>query len=311
MGSIQRQLPSKVRIVEVGPRDGLQNERVHLDVAQKLRLIQGLIDAGMRDIEVGSFVSPKWIPQMAGTAEVIRALPKTDDLRFWALVPNERGLEGAIEAGATHIAVFVSSSETHNKKNLNRTIAESLEGLREVTKTALQHGMTVRGYVSTVFGCPYEGEVSMERILDITGQLIDMGADQVSLGDTTGMGSPYQVKGRLEQALDAYGDQKIALHLHDTRGLGLANALIGLETGILTFDTSVGGMGGCPYAPGASGNLGSEDLVHMLHAAGVDTGVDLSKLLEVSRLLNEDFGATLNSRYFRYAEADARQNRCS
>lgn len=308
MGSTQKQLPSKVRIVEVGPRDGLQNERVHLDVPQKIRLIQGLIDAGMRDIEVGSFVSPKWIPQMAGTAEVIRALPKRDDLRFWALVPNERGLEGALEAGATHIAVFVSSSETHNKKNLNRTIAESLQGLETVTKTAKDAGMTIRGYVSTVFGCPYQGEVDIEKILDITGSLLEMGAEQVSLGDTTGMGSPYQVKGRLERALDAYGDQKIALHLHDTRGLGLANALVGLETGILTFDTSVGGMGGCPYAPGASGNLGSEDLVHMLHAAGVDTGVDLSKLLEVSRLLDQDFGATLNSRYFRYAQADARQN---
>ena len=310
MSLIQGKLPSSVRIVEVGPRDGLQNERVHLDVEQKLRLIQGLVDAGMRDIEVGSFVSPKWIPQMAGTEELIRALPKREDLRYWALVPNTRGLESALACGATHIAVFVSSSETHNRKNLNRTIDESLAGLREVTRVAKDEGMHIRAYVSTVFGCPYEGEIDMNRILDITGQLLDMGAWQVSLGDTTGMGSPYQVKGRLEQALDAYGAEKIALHLHDTRGLGLANALVGLETGILTFDTSIGGMGGCPYAPGASGNLGSEDLVHMLHSAGVDTGVDLQQLLAVSRMLDQEFGATLNSRYFRYAEADARQNRC-
>lgn len=309
MGSQQLQRPSRVRIVEVGPRDGLQNERVHLDVAQKLRFIEGLINAGLRDIEVGSFVSPKWIPQMAATAEVIQALPKRDDLRFWALVPNSRGLQSAVECGATHIAVFVSSSESHNRKNLNRTIQESLDELRDVTRQARDAGMTIRAYVSTVFGCPYEGEIAMERVLDITGQLLAMGAYQVSLGDTTGMGTPYQVKSRLEAALDAYGSEKLALHLHDTRGLGLANALVGLEVGMQTFDTSVGGMGGCPYAPGASGNLGTEDLVHMLHASGVETGIDLDKLLGVSRMLENEYGTTLNSRYFRYAEADARTHR--
>lgn len=308
MGTHNSRLPSEVTLVEVGPRDGLQNERVRLSVPQKVRLIEGLIDAGMRQIEVGSFVHPKWIPQMADTAAVLQQLPKRDDVTYWCLVPNAKGLEAAIEANATHIAVFLSSSETHNKKNINRTIAESLENLRDVCSTARQHGMTIRGYVSTVFGCPYEGDVDFEHVLDITDQLLEMGIMQVSLGDTTGMGSPYQVRGCLERALERFPTEKLALHLHDTRGLGLANALVGLEAGMRTFDSSVGGMGGCPYAPGASGNLGSEDLVHLLQTAGVGTGVDLDKLLDVSRLLENDYGTTLNSRFYRYAQADARPN---
>jgi|SRR5690554_4508065 len=306
MGTNKHALPAKARLFEVGPRDGLQNERVHLNVQQKVELILGLIDAGMRDIEVGSFVHPKWIPQMADTDAVLRALPKRDDVRYWVLVPNLRGLEGAIEAGAENIAVFLSSSESHNKKNINRSIDESLESLREVTAVARGEAMTIRGYVSTVFGCPYEGDVDFTRVLEITGALIEMGASQVSLGDTTGMGSPYQVRDRLERALDVFPTEQLALHLHDTRGLGLANALVGLEVGMTTFDTSVGGMGGCPYAPGASGNLGSEDLVHMLQTAGVETGVDLARLLDVSHLLENDFGTTLNSRFYRYAQAGAR-----
>lgn len=306
MGTNKHGRPSAVRLFEVGPRDGLQNERVHLSVDQKVELIEGLVDAGFRDIEVGSFVHPKWIPQMADTAEVYKRVPKADDLRYWALVPNMRGLESAIEVGVRHVAVFVSSSESHNKKNLNRSIAESLEGLQEVTAAAKAVGMQIRGYVSTVFGCPYEGDVDFTRVMEITEALIEMGAVQVSLGDTTGMGTPYQVRERLERALDRFPTEALALHLHDTRGLGLANALVGLEAGMTSFDSSVGGMGGCPYAPGASGNLGSEDLVHMLHAAGVETGVDLPRLLQVSRLLETDFGATLNSRYYRYAQADAR-----
>lgn len=308
MGTHNTMLPSQVSLVEVGPRDGLQNERVRLSVAQKVRLIEGLIDAGMRQIEVGSFVHPKWIPQMADTAAVFQQLPKRDDVTYWCLVPNTKGLEAAIDAGATHIAVFLSSSETHNMKNINRTIAESLQNLREVCATAHQHGITIRGYVSTVFGCPYEGDVDFEHVMDITNQLIDMGIVQVSLGDTTGMGAPYQVRAALEQALARFPTEQLALHLHDTRGLGLANALVGLETGMRTFDVSVGGMGGCPYAPGASGNLGSEDLVHLLHSAGVATGVDIDKLLDVSRLLENDYGTTLNSRFYRYAQADARPN---
>lgn len=309
MGTQDTTLPTKVRLFEVGPRDGLQNERVRLSVPQKLQLIEGLVDAGMRDIEVGSFVHPKWIPQMADTAKVMQQLPPHPDVRYWALVPNLRGLENALDAGAKHIAIFISSSETHNKKNINRTIDESLEGLRQVTDVARQENLTIRGYVSTVFGCPYEGDVDFERVLEITEALLEMGAHQVSLGDTTGMGAPYQVRDGVRRALERFSADKLALHLHDTRGLGLANALLALEAGMTTFDGSVGGMGGCPYAPGASGNLGSEDIVHMFNTLGVDTGVDIERLLHVSHQLEQDFGTTLNSRFYRYAEADLRSNR--
>lgn len=308
MGTQTKKLPSHVRLFEVGPRDGLQNERVRLSVPQKVQLIEGLVDAGMRDIEVGSFVHPKWIPQMANTAEVLQLLPQHEDVRYWALVPNLRGLENALKAGAKNIAIFVSSSETHNKKNINRTIEESLQNLREVTEIARQENLAIRGYVSTVFGCPYEGDVDFERVLDITDALLTMGAQQVSLGDTTGMGSPYQVRNGVTRALERFSDDALALHLHDTRGLGLANALLALEAGMTTFDGSVGGMGGCPYAPGASGNLGSEDIVHMFTTLGVDTGVDIERLLHVSQLLENEFGTTLNSRFYRYAEADLRSN---
>lgn len=306
MGTQTSTLPSKVRLFEVGPRDGLQNERVHLSIPQKVQLIEGLVDAGMRDIEVGSFVHPKWIPQMADTAAVLQALPAHQDVRYWTLVPNLRGLDGALQAGAQHIAIFVSSSETHNKKNINRTIDESLENLREVADIARKENLTIRGYVSTVFGCPYEGDVDFNRVLDITEALLQMGATQVSLGDTTGMGSPYQVRDGVTRALERFPTEALALHLHDTRGLGLANALLALEAGITTFDGSVGGMGGCPYAPGASGNLGSEDIVHMFNTLGVNTGVDIERLLQVSHRLENDFGTTLNSRFYRYAETDLR-----
>lgn len=308
MGTPKPTLPPTVRLFEVGPRDGLQNERVHLNVPQKIQLIEGLVDSGMRDIEVGSFVHPKWIPQMADTADVLRQLPRREDVRYWTLVPNLRGLENALNAGAEHIAIFVSSSETHNQKNINRSIDESLQNLREVTEIARQENLTIRGYVSTVFGCPYEGDVDFERVLEITDALLDMGAAQVSLGDTTGMGSPYQVRDGCARALERFESNQLALHLHDTRGLGLANALLALEAGMTTFDGSVGGMGGCPYAPGASGNLGSEDIVHMFSTLGVDTGVDIEKLLNVSHQLENDFGTTLNSRFYRYAEADLRSN---
>lgn len=308
MGTQNQKLPSRVRLFEVGPRDGLQNERVRLNVPQKVQLIEGLVNAGMRDIEVGSFVHPKWIPQMANTAEVLQQLPQHEDVRYWALVPNIRGLENALSAGAKNIAIFISSSETHNKKNINRTISESLENLHKVTDIARKEGLGIRGYVSTVFGCPYEGEVDFERVLEITDALISMGAQQVSLGDTTGMGAPYQVRDGVTRALERFSPDTLALHLHDTRGLGLANALLALEAGMTTFDGSVGGMGGCPYAPGASGNLGSEDIVHMFNTLGVDTGVDIERLLHVSQLLENEFGTTLNSRFYRYAEADNRSN---
>lgn len=295
--------PEKVNVFEVGPRDGLQNERIRLSIDQKLRFIRGLVGAGVRDIEVGSFVHPKWIPQMADTAELVRQLEPHEGVRYWALVPNEKGLENALKSGIKHVAVFLSSSETHNKRNINRTIDESLTALEGVVRTSVDEGLTVRGYISTVFGCPYEGDIDFSRVIDIASQLFEYGVWQVSLGDTTGMGSPLQVHRGVERSLAVFGAEKLALHLHDTRGLGLANALVALEAGMTTFDASTGGMGGCPYAPGASGNLGTEDLVHMLNSSSIKTGIDLDKLLDVSRLLENEFGATLNSRFYRYRKA--------
>jgi hydroxymethylglutaryl-CoA lyase len=292
-----------VTIVEVGPRDGLQNERVRLNVEQKLEFIDKLIDAGVREIEAGSFVHPKWIPQMANTAELFSRLKRRDGVRYWALVPNPRGLEDAVKVGVREIAVFVSSSETHNQKNLNRTIAESLENIRSVVTPALADGLLVRGYVSTVFGCPYEGDVDFARVLDTAGALLDMGCVQVSLGDTTGMGTPMQVRDGCIRALERFGKERVALHLHDTRGVALASALLAYEAGMRTFDSSVGGMGGCPYAPGAAGNVGTEDLVYMLESSGVPTGINIEKLLAVSRLLDVGYGATLNSPYYRWSRA--------
>jgi hydroxymethylglutaryl-CoA lyase len=240
---------------------------------------------------------------MADTAEVLRRIRKVEGVRYWTLVPNQKGFEAAQAAGARDIAVFLSSSETHNQKNLNRTIAESLAGIREIVALALPEGMQVRGYISTVFGCPYEGRVSFDRVLETAGALLEMGCRQVSLGDTTGMGTPFQVRAGAARALERFGTERIALHLHDTRGTGLANALAGLEVGVTTFDSSVGGMGGCPYAPGASGNLGTEDLLYVLAEAGIETGVDLEALLRISGRLENDYGATLNSRLFRYSQS--------
>ena len=290
-----------VRVVEVGPRDGLQNERVAVPTQAKVEMIERLADAGVTDIEIGSFVHPKWVPQMADTKEVARRMRRVPGRRYWALVPNMRGLESAISVDIDHVAVFMSSSETHNRKNLNRAIDESLVIVSEVIKNALEENLTVRAYISTVFGCPYEGDVDFGRVLSIADTLLGAGVTQISLGDTTGMGTPLQVRDGCRRALEAFGPEAVALHLHDTRGLGLVNALQGLEAGMRIFDTSMGGMGGCPYAPGAAGNLGTEDLLYMLHSLGYETGIDLDRIVSISRDLELDYGATLSSKYFRYA----------
>lgn len=292
-----------VRVFEVGPRDGLQNERVRVPTAAKIEMIERLVAAGVKDVEVGSFVHPKWVPQMADTAEVIRGLSRQSGARYWALIPNTRGLAMAMEVGLSHVAVFMSSSESHNRKNLNRTIAESLEIVSEVIVASVKEGLEVRGYISTVFGCPYEGDVPFDRVLRIGDALLAGGCSQISLGDTTGMGTPLQVREGCRRAVEAWGVDRVALHLHDTRGLGLVNAVQALEVGMRSFDTSVGGMGGCPYAPGAAGNLGTEDLVYLLHSLGYETGIDLERVVSISRDLELEYGATLSSKYFRYAGA--------
>jgi hydroxymethylglutaryl-CoA lyase len=287
-------LPEEVSVYEVSPRDGLQNEAAPVPLEDKLRLIRALIAAGLRRIELTSFVSPRWVPQLADADELIRALtPRPEGVTFSALVPNATGLERALAVGLGEIAVFLSASETHNRKNTNKSIAQSLETFAEVVPPARAAGVRVRAYVSTVWGCPYEGHVPVERSLEITRALLELDCYQVSLGDTIGVGTPLQTRKLMERFLAEIPADKLALHFHDTRGTALANALVGLELGVRDFDSSVGGLGGCPYAPGAAGNLASEDLVFMLHGMGIHTGIDLELLIEAGRVAERVVGRAL------------------
>ncbi len=292
-------LPAEVSIYEVGPRDGLQNEAAILSTDDKLCLIAALAAAGLTRIEAGSFVSPKWIPPLADSAEVLRRLPVLPGVRYSALVPNERGLQAALQAGVTEIAVFLSASETHNRKNVNKGIDETLRAFEAVVPPAVQAGLRVRGYVSTVWGCPYEGAVDPARALQIGARLLELGCYELSLGDTIGVGTPLQTARICALFLAKLPQEKIALHLHDTHGTALANVLVGLQHGITTFDASVGGLGGCPYAPGASGNLATEDLVWMLDGMGIRHGVSLQKLVQAGALAQERIGRTLPGRTLR------------
>ena len=303
-GDLPSDGPPTVRIYEVSPRDGLQNESVVVPAEDKIALVRRLVHAGVRDIEVTSFVKPSWIPQLADAKVVLaglRDLYTNDDLRLWALIPNRRGLERAIDADVRHVATFMSASETHNKKNLNRTRRESLVGLTDVIGTAKESGQTVRAYLSTVFGCPYEGDVSIDETVALTLDLMALGADEIALGDTTGMGNPGQVievVTRLTQA--GVPIERIALHMHDTRGTALANVLAGYQVGVRTFDGSVAGVGGCPYAKGASGNAASDDLVNLFEAMGVQTGIDISRLAGAGVFLADRLGRELPGRYHQY-----------
>ncbi|MGZ5492405.1 MAG: hydroxymethylglutaryl-CoA lyase [Thermoanaerobaculia bacterium] len=274
-----------VKVVEVGPRDGLQNEKVTIPTQAKIDYITALSDAGLRVIEAGALVSPKWVPQMADTAEVYRNIPKDPGVEFPVLVPNMKGLERAMEAGVKSIAVFTAASETFNLRNINMTIDDSFANYGPVVSRALLEGMTVRGYVSTAFGCPYEGEVAPEKVLEVSARLLDLGCCEVSIGDTIGVGTPLQAQGVIGVLLQVIPPSKLAMHFHDTRGTALANTLAALEMGIATFDASSGGLGGCPYAPGASGNLATEDLIYLLDGMAIETGVDLKKLVAASLLI--------------------------
>ncbi len=271
-----------VKIVEVGPRDGLQNEKVTVPAEVKVDFITALADAGLRVIEAGAFVSPKWVPQMADTADVYRDIPKDPGVEFPVLVPNMRGLERAMEAGVKSIAIFTAASETFNQRNINMTIDGSFENYAPVVARARGEGMRVRGYVSTAFGCPYEGDVAPEKVLEVCARLLDLGCYEVSVGDTIGVGTPMQVQGVIGMLLQVIPATRLAMHFHDTRGTALANTLAALEMGIATFDASAGGLGGCPYAPGASGNLATEDLVYMLNSMAIETGVSLNRLVQAS-----------------------------
>ncbi|HEY4106599.1 MAG TPA: hydroxymethylglutaryl-CoA lyase [Polyangiaceae bacterium] len=286
-------LPDKVSIYEVSPRDGLQNEALPIPLEGKRELINALIAAGLKRIELTSFVSPRWVPQLADAEELAREFKAPPGVTLSALCPNAKGFERARAAGLEEIAVFMSASETHNRKNTNKSIAESLDTFQEVVPPALAAGMRVRAYVSTVWGCPYEGDVDPDASISITRQLLDLGAYQVSLGDTIGVATPLGVKSLVARAISEFGAPQIALHFHDTRGTALANALVGLELGVRDFDSSVAGLGGCPYAPGAAGNLATEDLVYMLQGMGIETGVDLDKLIEAGRVAESVVGRRL------------------
>jgi isopropylmalate/homocitrate/citramalate synthase len=274
-----------VHIVEVGPRDGLQNEKVTIPTAAKIDYITALADAGLTTIEAGAFVSPKWVPQMADTAEVYRNIPKDPGVDYPVLVPNMRGLDRAIEADVKSIAIFTAASETFNQRNINMTIDESFINYAPVAARARAEGMRVRGYVSTAFGCPYEGDIAPEKVLEVSARLLDLGCYEVSVGDTIGVGTPVQVQGVVGMLLQVIPASKLAMHFHDTRGTALANSLAALEMGIPTFDAASGGLGGCPYAPGASGNVATEDLVYMLEKMGIDTGVDMNRLVAASQII--------------------------
>ena len=274
-----------VKVVEVGPRDGLQNEKVTIPMQAKIDYITALSDAGLRVIEAGAFVSPKWVPQMADTGDVYANIPKDPGVEYPVLVPNMKGLDRAIEAGVKSIAIFTASSETFNKRNINMSIDESFENYAPVAARALQNGIRVRGYVSTAFGCPYEGDVPPEKVLEVVARLLDLGCYEVSVGDTIGVGTPMQVQGVIGVLRQVIPVSRLAMHFHDTRGTALANTLSALEMGIATFDASSGGLGGCPYAPGASGNMATEDLIYMLDAMAIETGVSLKKLVAASQII--------------------------
>jgi isopropylmalate/homocitrate/citramalate synthase len=286
-----------VKVVEVGPRDGLQNEKVTIPTEAKVDYITALGDAGLRVIEAGAFVSPKWVPQMADTAEVYRNIPKDPGVEYPVLVPNIKGLERAIEAAVTSIAIFTAASDTFNQRNINMTIDESLANYVPVVARAREEGIRVRGYVSTAFGCPYEGEVAPEKVLEVVARLLDLGCYEVSVGDTIGVGTPMQVQGVIGVLLQVVPATRLAMHFHDTRGTALANTLAAMEMGIATFDASSGGLGGCPYAPGASGNLATEDLIYMLDGMGLETGVSLKKLVAASSIIAPYLDHPLPGRY--------------
>jgi hydroxymethylglutaryl-CoA lyase len=295
------QFPAKVTVYEVGPRDGLQNEARPVATTDKIALIDALSLTGLRHIEITSFVNPKWIPQLADAAQVSQAIQRRADVDYSCLVPNKQGLERALGAGMREVAVFLSASETHNKKNVNKTIAETLAAFEEVVEPARAAGARVRAYVSTVYGCPYEGAVDPAKVVALVRELRSRGVYQISLGDTIGVATPMQVADVIGRVLEVAPVEELALHFHDTRGTALANVLVGIGMGVSTVDSAIGGLGGCPYAPGASGNLATEDVVYMLHGMGIETGVDLEALVACSSRVAALVGHELPSKYLKAA----------
>ena len=297
-------LPRRVRVVEVGPRDGLQNEKAQIPTAEKIRFINLLSAAGLGTVEATSFVSPRAIPQLADASEVMTGITRRAGVSYPVLVPNQKGMERALAVGVRSVAVFTAASETFTRHNINATIAESLENFRPVLEMASREGVPVRGYISTVFGCPYEGAVSPAKVLEVAERLLELGADDLSLGDTIGVATPNQVVEVVTLLARQIPLEKLGLHFHDTRGTALANVLAGLQLGVTTFDSSAGGLGGCPYAPGAAGNLATEDLLYLLDGLGLETGVDLQKVVEATSVLASFLGHAPTSKYWQAATAN-------
>lgn len=289
-------LPEAVTIVEVGPRDGLQNEAEIVPAATKVAFIERLAEVGLPVVEATSFVSPRWVPQLADAAEVLGSLSRRDGVRYPVLVPNERGLDRALEHDLDEVAVFASASEGFSRANLGRTIDESLEMFAPVVRRSVEAGLRVRGYVSCVAGCPFDGDVPVEDVARVTTALLELGCAEISLGDTIGVGTPGRIQDLVTTLDTEVGVDRLAVHCHDTYGQGLANTLAAFEAGVTIADSSAGGLGGCPYAPGATGNLATEDLVYALHGAGVHTGVDLDALIDVSAWMQTQLGRPSPSR---------------
>ena len=292
-------LPQQVRLVEVGPRDGLQNERQPISVADKVRLVNDLSAAGLSYIEVGSFVSPKWVPQMAGSAEVFAQIERKAGVTYAALTPNLKGLEAAIEAGVREVAVFAAASEAFSQKNINCSIAESLARFVPLLDAARAQDIRVRGYVSCVLGCPYEGEVAPGKVAEVARELYALGCHEISLGDTIGTGTPGKARTLFDTVAREVPRERLAGHFHDTYGQALANIYASLLEGIAVFDSSVAGLGGCPYAKGASGNVASEDVLYLLDGLGIHTGVDLPALIAAGQRISEVLGRPNGSRVAR------------
>ncbi|USD21893.1 hydroxymethylglutaryl-CoA lyase [Microbulbifer variabilis] len=289
-------LPKQVKIVEVGPRDGLQNEKQPISVETRIALVDKLSASGLSVIEAGSFVSPKWVPQMAASEEVLAGIQRNEGVIYSALTPNLKGYERAVEAKADEVAVFGAASEAFTQKNINCSIAESLERFRPLVEKAKQDGIPVRGYVSCVLGCPYEGDIDPAKVAEVSAALLEMGCYEISLGDTIGVGTPESAKRMLEQVMARVPVEKLAVHFHDTYGQALANIYAALQMGVAVVDSAVAGLGGCPYARGASGNVASEDVLYMLNGMGIETGVDIQLLAEAGNFISEQLGRETNSR---------------
>ena len=289
-------IAKKIQIVEVGPRDGLQNEKIWVETETKIALIEKLADAGLTKIEAASFVSPKWVPQMKDAFEVLSGIERRPGVTYPVLTPNLKGFERALEAGVTEVAVFGAASEAFSQKNINCSISESVERFRPVLEAAQKNSVRVRGYISCVLGCPYQGEVPLENVVNLAEKMLKMGCYEISLGDTIGIGTPLQAKKMVETVAEKVPVSNLALHFHDTRGQALANIYACLELGVSVIDASVSGLGGCPYAQGASGNVATEDVVYMLHGIGIKTGVDIEKLIETGRFISDVFGRLPQSR---------------